>query len=111
MGFWKRLFLGKDAYQPQDAQPKEMLKVPSSPLGENASTTAASDHPAEESNKVKVAKLMLDVKKPRYAHMAKYHEIRGQFAEAESNYNMLLAAYDQTLGNEHPDFATVIHEL
>jgi len=54
--------------------------------------------------------LLLGVKKPRYAHMAKLYEAGGAFADADYNYNMLAEVYNKTVGGEHPDFSTALHE-
>ena len=52
-----------------------------------------------------VSNIIWQVKRPRYAHMAKYHELRGEYFEADYNYNMLLEAQKRTLGESHPDLA------
>jgi tetratricopeptide (TPR) repeat protein len=108
MDFWKKLFGPRNASQAPSQRP-EVPKVQSPPAVANAPLAAEPDGAAGEMNQV--AKLMLEVKKPRYAHMAKFHEQRGQFSEAESNYYMLANAFEQTLGNTHPHLATVLYEL
>lgn len=58
-----------------------------------------------------VSNIIWQVKRPRYAHMAKYHELRGEYFEADYNYNMLLEAQKRTLGESHPDLASVVYEI
>jgi tetratricopeptide (TPR) repeat protein len=109
MDFWKKLFAPKSAAPGGFSKPPKVSKIPPPPVKANASPPAVSNRPVEEGDKV--TRLLLEVKKPRYAHMAKYHEQRGEFGEAESNYNMLATAFEQTIGSAHPDFATVLYEL
>jgi tetratricopeptide (TPR) repeat protein len=107
MGFWKKIF----------PQKKTVESRTSSPLGKpdtlaTKSNTLQSSGFAPPSNPVDpMKKVMWEVKKPRYAHMAKFHESRGDFSAAESHYHSLVEAYDQTLGSTHPDYATVLYEL
>lgn len=58
-----------------------------------------------------ISRILWITKLPRYAHMAKHHELLGQYDEAEYNYNLLTEGTGQAYGAEHPDFATAMHEL
>ena len=68
------------------------------------------DTHSSESSPNRVVSLLMRVKIPRYAHMAKYHQLRGELGEAEYYYNQLAAAESETSGDTER-FAAVLYEL
>ena len=58
-----------------------------------------------------LSNIILQGKRPRYAHMAKAYELGGAYSEADHNYTRLAEAQRVTLGSSHPDLATVLYEL
>src|SRR5215469_1364391 len=88
--------------------PRESAPTPE-PKSEEARDTRAAD--PESQVQASISGLMWRVKRPRYAHMGKHHELQEEFAEADMNYMMLAEAQQQTLGASHPDVATALYEL
>jgi tetratricopeptide (TPR) repeat protein len=58
-----------------------------------------------------ISKILFKTKIPRYVHMAKHHQMRGELGEAEYYFNLLAEARQQTLGDTDPSLATVSYEL
>src|SRR5215469_6662758 len=98
MRFWKKIFSQKYSVEGRASSPSGKPDT----LATKSNTLPASEF-AQPSNPVDaMKKVMWEAKKPRYAHMAKFHESRGEFSAAESHYHSLVEAYDQTLGSTHP---------
>jgi tetratricopeptide (TPR) repeat protein len=109
MTLWNKLF-GKRKKERQSSPAQKPRPAPhqtgSPPKQVSPAATLAQTNPQQQ-----MASMMWVVKKPRYAHMAKAHELRGEFSQANYNYAMLAEAQTQTLGESHPDLATVLYEM
>ena len=58
-----------------------------------------------------IAQIMLEAKRGRYAHLAKHHELAGEWSEADANYAALADAQQRTRGEADPDLASVAFEI
>jgi hypothetical protein len=58
-----------------------------------------------------IAQIMLEAKRGRFAHLAKHHELAGEWSEADANYAALADAQQRTRGEADPDLASVAFEI
>ena len=102
MALWNKLF-GKSSVPDQRrpaVESSEPTARPAQPSGAGVSDDVSD-----------MVTVLRETKRPRYAHMAKLCELSGHYGEAESNYCSLIDATQHTLGADHLDVATALHEF
>jgi hypothetical protein len=106
MSFLRKLFGGKDRLPPPPSHTPSAF-APATPNPVEAPNSPF--RPVEGMDRVSAA--LLIAKRPRHAHLAKHHQLAGEFAEAEIHYAVLADMQQRVFGNDNADLAAVLFEI